>query len=169
MVRRLLVALYYSPAIAFPLCAQNSPLALCIVESKLNPEIQYDPSAGPLAIEMHNQLSGQKLLNGSSLKITVLPASVQKDILPEIGRLQCSWVLQLWRTRSSSYSYQSPVVLYQDIYFSLWNGATRKTIAKGIALFPVPNPRNSLSHPTKDSDPAADVAKKVLNSLNKLH
>ena len=40
-------------------------------------------------------MSAKKLRNGSSLKITVLPASVQGDILPEVQRLQCARVLQV--------------------------------------------------------------------------
>lgn len=165
MARRLLVPLHLLFVVASSLCAQDSPISLCVVETKLHPGIQYDASAGPLTIDMYKQLSGRKLSDGSAFKITGLPVSDQKDILAEIGRLQCSWVLQLWRTSRGPMSYQSPDVPYYDVYFSLWRGATRKAILKGSAQFP--NTRYSTKQDSKAANAAAEVADQVLNRLNK--
>ena len=127
-------------------------------------EIQYDPTAGPIAIEVYIELSGKRLSDGSPLKTTVLPASVQKDIEPEIAHLQRSWVLQLTRIFTNGYS--SPVSGYEDVYFSLWKGATRKTVLKGVALFQRRDPHHK---DPKDINPAAELANKVVNRLNKHH
>lgn len=166
MSRRLHVPLHLLFVVGSSLCAQDSQNSLCIVETKLHPEIQYDPSAGPLAIDVYKQLSEKRLSDGSPLKITVLPASVQKDIVREMVQLQCSWVLQLWQANRGPLSYKSPVILYDDVYFSLWNRATWKAVLKGVALFQHPNPQHK---DPKAINPAAELANKVVNRLNKRH
>lgn len=168
MARRILVPLYFLFVIASSLWAQKPPTHLCIVETKRHPEIQYDPPSGPLALAMYKQLAGKELADGTVIKITVLPASVEKDIMPELGRLPCSWVLQLWRAIGDPLSYQSPVVRNDDVYFSLWNGGTRKAIAKGSSLFP--SARNPLNRSPKGvNSAAAELAGKILSQLNKHH
>jgi hypothetical protein len=99
---------------------------------------------------MYKQLSGQKLRNGASLKITVLAASVQKDVLPEVRRLECGWVLQLWYQHGDIYPWQTGIseagapalgperntrnpTGEDNLFFSLWNAGTRKVIASGAA------------------------------------
>jgi hypothetical protein len=76
-------------------------LSLCIVHTKSHSSDQYEPSAGPDAIAMYQELVGRRLQNGATLQITVLPASMQQEIEPEVHRLNCSWVLQLWYRRNA--------------------------------------------------------------------
>jgi len=80
MTRRLVISLLFVLVSAFLLCAEQQPLTLCIVQTKPDQPMEYDPSAGPWAIGTYSHLYGKKLRDGSSLKITVLPASVPKDI-----------------------------------------------------------------------------------------
>jgi hypothetical protein len=87
--------------VATSVFAQPQPLSLCIVQTKSDAASQYEPSAGPYAIVMYDQLASQRLQNGTALHITVLAASMQRDIPPEVHRLNCSWVIQLWYHRSS--------------------------------------------------------------------
>jgi hypothetical protein len=127
--------------IASPLCAQTLPLTLCIVQTKADPAKQYDPSAGPWAIKIYNQLSGKRLLNGASLRITVLPASVQTDILPEVRRLQCEWVLQLWYLGTPGRPElvgprQGPRFSNDSLFFSLWNGGHKESALTGSTSLP---------------------------------
>jgi len=140
MVRRLLHLLFI---VASSLCAQDSPISLCIVQTQYYPGIRYDLPPGPTVAEIFKQLSGKKLLDGSRLEVTALPASFEKDILPEISHVQCSWTLQLW---------PPPIGPYNNFYFSLWNAVTHKAIAKGTVAFPVKNPRHPIP---KAADPAA--------------
>jgi hypothetical protein len=91
---RVLVALSVV-IVATSVFAQPQPLSLCIVQTKSDAASQYEPSAGPFATAMYDQLTSQRLQNGTALHITVLAAFMQRDILPEVHRLNCSWVLQL--------------------------------------------------------------------------
>jgi hypothetical protein len=78
---------------ALPL--QPPTVSLCIVDTKLPRVGLYDPPAGPFATGMYHQLSRRRLNDGSKLNIIVFPASPESTILPEVHRLNCSWVLQL--------------------------------------------------------------------------
>jgi hypothetical protein len=101
---------------------------------------------------MDKQLAAQKLRSGAPLHITVLAASTQKDLLPEVRRLQCPWVIQLWYQHNPDLQVsepdvstdgrppfdpqlaaRSPVSHEDDVFFSLWNGPTEKIIARGAA------------------------------------
>jgi hypothetical protein len=42
---------------------------------------------------MYNQPASQRLKNSTPLHITVLAASTQRDILPEVHRLNCGHVI----------------------------------------------------------------------------
>ncbi len=88
MFRRLSAALVFALLAASPLLAQHPPLSLCLVQTKPDAATQYDPSAGSWAIELDKLLSAQKLRSGVPLRITVLAASVEKDVLP--GSAACS-------------------------------------------------------------------------------
>jgi hypothetical protein len=133
------------PVADLSLCAQVRTLPLCIIQTKLDKATQYDPSAGSWAISLYNQLSGKKLRNGSLLKITVFPASVEKDVLPEVRRLQCTRVVQIWFDSNSiqqgAVSGVTPhgggLVMAQEpryeesLYYSLWDTATQKVLVRG--------------------------------------
>jgi hypothetical protein len=141
--------LFYAIATASPLWAEPKVVPVCIVQTKPDQATQYDPAAGPWAIEMNDQLDGKMLSNGSSLKTTVLAASIQKDILPEAKRLHCAWVAQLWLHDSVdlgptgmgvSANGPRPAVnprradqsgSESNLFFSLWNVETRKVVASG--------------------------------------
>jgi hypothetical protein len=140
------------------LCAQGQSLHLCIVQTKPNEETQYAPfAAGSLSVEVYNALSGKNLRNGSPLRITVLAASVQRDILPEVRRLQCEWVVQLWYADANS------------MFFSLWNGATREVLTRGSALLRLTGQTHLSSPLARPPDPGAITAQQVLKRLNELH
>ena len=68
-------------AVTFPAFGQRQPLTLCIVQTKPNPAIQYDPSAGRYAIAMNKQMQGHRLQDRTPLNIIVLASSVDKDCL----------------------------------------------------------------------------------------
>jgi hypothetical protein len=87
--------------VATSVFAQPQPLSLCIVQTKSDAASQDELSAGPFAMAMYNQVASQRLQNGIALHITVLAASMERDILPEVHRLHCSWSLQLWYHRST--------------------------------------------------------------------
>jgi hypothetical protein len=113
--------------IATSVFAQPRPLSLCIVQTKTDARSQYEPSAGPYAAAMYDQLANQRLRNGSALHITVLAASIQRDILAEVHRLNCFWVVQLWFEGGT----HQAMADQNSLYFSLWNSDTRKVIARG--------------------------------------
>lgn len=183
MVRRMLVPLLLALA-ASPLCAQPPPLSLCIVQTLPDQATHYDPSAGPWAIEIDHQLSGRK--RGSSLKLTVLAASLDKDVLPEVRRLQCAWVLQLWYNHSVDFPLSSagaitsssaplnqqlgnpePIRYKNSLFFSLWNAGTRKVLGRGS----VPLPASPEIAPRGDTSaaPCAAVAQQALKWLDRIH
>ena len=121
--------------VATSVFAQPQPLSLCIVQTKSDAASQYEPSAGPYATAMYDQLASQRLQNGTSLHITVLAASMQRDILAEVHRLNCSWILQLWYHRSTDREVRSsPMGDNDSLLFTLWNGNTRKVIARGSGV-----------------------------------
>jgi hypothetical protein len=126
--------------VATSVFAQPQPLSLCIVQTKSDAASQYEPSAGPYATAMYDQLAGQRLRNGTTLHITVLAASMQRYILPEVHRLNCSWILQLWYHRSTDRDVPSTGTAYipmgdeDSLLFTLWNGDTRKVIARGSGV-----------------------------------
>jgi hypothetical protein len=86
---------------------------------------------------MYDQLASQSLRNGTALHITVLAASMQRDILPEVHRLNCSWVVQLWFHKSTDRDAGDSYIPMGDqdsLLFTLWNGNTRKVIARGSGV-----------------------------------
>jgi hypothetical protein len=90
----------------------------------------------------------------------VLAATAQQDILPEVYRLQCGYVVQLWHNPR----------LGDILYFSLWNGATKKVIAQGaspIRLLLSQDPLPPGPQPM-ERDPCADIAQQIMKKLNKL-
>jgi hypothetical protein len=169
--RRFSGALVFALVAASPLLAQQPPLSLCLVQTKPDAATQYNPSAGAWAIELDKLLSAQRLRSGAPLQITVLAASVEKDIQPEVRRLHCPYVVKL--------SYQgglSPVWRYaKDAYgdsllFSLSNGPSEKIIAQGASPIRLihgqdrPPPSPLVSEPV----PCAAVTQQIMKSLNKL-
>jgi hypothetical protein len=136
---------------------------LCIVDTKPNSSSQYDPSAGPYAMAMYQQLARTRLRSGALLHVTVLPASMQQDILPEVHRLDCSWVLQLWYQRSTDYDAygksQPRSLLFGSLLFTLWNGTTRKVIERGAGF---------VSEGKLALTPYAVFAKQILKKLNQV-
>ena len=120
-----------------PVFAQPQPLSLCIVDTKPNTATRYQPDAGPYAIAIYDQLKKQKLQNGRELRMAGLAASVQGDILPEVHRLNCSWVLQLWYHRSADGGGGTDPTFMGDqdvLLFTLWNRDTQKVIARGSGI-----------------------------------
>jgi hypothetical protein len=150
-------------AISRPVLSQSRVLSLCIVQTKSQRMAQYDPPAGPFAVAMYRELAGQRLQSGAALHIVVLPASVQSDILPEIQRLRCSWVLQLWYEGSTDYDVFNQVqprgLSFGSLLFTLWNGATRKAVENGAGIV-------SLGKSTPM--PFAGFRKQILKKLNQL-
>jgi hypothetical protein len=171
---------------ASPLLAQPAPFSLCIVQTKADASTHYDPSAGPWAIEMNNLLSTRKLRNNAPLHITVLAASTQKEVLPEVHRLHCPWVVQLWYQHnpdldlsqagvssdpSSAFNPQlgtpPPVGTQDSLFFSLWNGVTKKVIARGaVPLRLSQTGPPSARHAT--TAPCATLTQQILKRLNQL-
>lgn len=168
------------------LCAQPGSIPLCIVQAKPDHATHYDPSAGPWAIEMYNQLTGQKLRGGSPLKITVLPATVQKHILPEVRRLHCDWVVQIWHHDVPDFSASpagvssgenfsplnplqagpGPISNRESLFFSLWNVTTGKVLSTGSTPL---HPRTPIDPPDKpDESPCTTFAHQVLKRMNQL-
>lgn len=134
---------------------------------------------------MYNQLARKKLRNGSALDITVLPATVQNEILPEAHRLHCAWVVQLWYSHSDDltlgqagvggepyapfnpdFADPEPIKSNASLYFSLWNGGTRKVIARGAASFPPDGYSPRL--PPEAADRGTVLALQVLKRLDQL-
>ena len=148
--------------VATSVFAQPQPLSLCIVQTKSDAASQYEPSAGPYAIAMYDQLAGQRLHNGTALHITVLAASMQRDILPEVHRLKCSWFLQLWYHESTD----RPMGDQDSLLFTLWNGDTRKAIARGsgVAMRETNGDASRVPNPLLYST----LARQILKKLNQL-
>ena len=110
---------------------------------------------------MYQQLAGQKLKDGSDLNIIVFPASLQQDILPEVQRLNCSWVLQLsYHTYVDDDASGQGGTRFDSLLFPLWNGATQRVVENGSG-FAFPR-RSRLS-------PYATFSKQILKALNQLH
>ncbi len=163
------------------LCAQVQPLPLCIIQTKLDPSLQYDPSAGPWAIDLYNHLAGKKLHDGVSLKITVFPASVQKDILPEVRHLQCARVVQLWYDHRINnqpgavsgvmpggygQSVMQPEPTYEDsLFYSLWDTVTQKVLGRGS----IPLSWHTVTGEASNKSAGVALAKQTLKWLNKAH
>ena len=138
-------------------------LSLCIVHTKSHSSDQYEPSAGPDAIAMYQELVGRRLQNGATLQITVLPASMQQEIEPEVHRLNCSWVLQLWYRRADEDAFgqvQPRGAHFNSVLFILWSSTTREVLEKGAGF---------VSLATKPPlTPFASFRKQILKKLNRL-
>jgi hypothetical protein len=164
-----LMKLFILAAMAIPLAtnptlfSQPSTVSLCIVDTRLAQMGLYDPPAGPFATGMYQQLDGRRLKNGSKLHIIVFPASMQSDIVSEVHRLNCSWVLQL-RYRQQldddvfGQTYPRGTRL-DSLLFTLWNGATGKVLESGGGFV-------SLREPLLT--PYVSFRKQVLKALNQL-
>jgi hypothetical protein len=171
MFRRFSAALVFGLLTASPLLAQRSPLTLCLVQTKPDAVTQYTPSAGAWAIELDKLLSAEKLRSGAPLEITVLAASVDKDIPPEVRRLQCPYVVQLSYQQSLSPAWRYAKEAYGDsLLFSLWSGPTGKVIARGASPIRLihgqdrPAPSPLVSEPV----PCAAVTQQIMKGLNRL-
>ena len=133
--------LFILAAVAIPIAtnptlfSQPSTVSLCIVDTRLSYVSLYDPPAGPFAIGMYRQLAGRRLKNGFKLHIIVFPASLQSDIVPEVHRLNCSWVLQLryhQQLDDDVFGQTYPRgTRFDSLLFTLWNGATGKVLDSG--------------------------------------
>ena len=144
--------------------SQPRSLSLCIVHTKSHSSDQYEPSAGSDAIAMYQELAGRRLQNGATLQITVLPASMQQEIEPEIHRLNCSWVLQLWYRRNADEDVFGQVpprnARFDGLLFTLWNSTTQEVIENGAGF---------VSLATKPPlTPFALFRKQILKKLNRL-
>ncbi len=141
--------------------SQPHASSLCIVDTKPDRLSQYDPPAGPFAIAMFQQLDGRRLQSGALLHITVLPASMQQDILQEVHRLDCSWVLQLSLQRSTDadvFGQPQPRGLrFGNLLYTLWNGATGKVVESGAGF---------VSQSKPPLTPFAVFRKQILKKLN---
>jgi hypothetical protein len=120
---------------------------------------------------MYNQLASQRLQNGTPLHVTVLAASTQRDILPEVHRLNCSWLLQLWYHRSTDRDASTgdayiPIGDQDSLLFTLWNGDTRKVIARGsgVAMRETQGDTSLVPNPLLYSA----LARQILKKLNQL-
>lgn len=145
------------------LSQMHEPSTLCIVDTKSDPLSQYDPSAGPYAIGMYQQLAGRKLQSGAELQITVLPASMQQDVQQEVHRLHCSWVLQLRyqrRTDGDAFGQPQPRSLpFGNLLYTLWNGTTGKVVERGAGFVSQDKPYLT---------PFAAFRKQILKKLNQM-
>lgn len=168
MLRGFSAAFVFASLAVSPLPAQHPPLHLCLVQTKPDNGVQYDPPAGPWAIELDNLLAAQKLGNGAPLQIAVLAALTEKGVPPEVRRLHCSWVVQL-RYHGSLWPQGRYVGDDKDtLLFSLWNGATGRVIANGAALVrPIPSQPPQPLHALL-AVPCTALAQQIMKSLNKL-
>lgn len=145
------------------LFAQPRTVSLCVVDTRPDQVAPCDPPAGPFAIGMYQQFVGRRLKDSSELKTTVFPASLQREILPEVQRLNCSWVLQLWYHRYADEDVfgqtQPRGARFDSLSFTLWNGATRKVIESGAGFVSVREPVLT---------PYASFRRQVLKTLNQL-
>ncbi len=168
MCRRLLAATVLTVLSGPPLLAQHAALPLCLVQTRPYASAPYDPPAGPWAIAMYDLLSAQKLRDGAPLRITVLAAATEKDVPPEVRRLHCPWVVQLRYHGDLGDLLRRVPTMDGDadsVLFTLWNGATGKTIATGASLIPAEN-RQPLNGSFAAS--CASLAQQILKSLDKL-
>jgi hypothetical protein len=113
---------------------------------------------------MYQELAGRRLQNGATLQITVLPASMQQEIEPEVHRLNCSWVLQFWYQRNGDENVFGQVqprgTHFDSLLFTLWSSTTREVIEKGAGF---------VSLATKPPQtPFAVFRKQILKKLNRL-
>jgi hypothetical protein len=117
---------------------------------------------------MYKQLAQRRLKNGTVLHVTVLAASIQQDVLPEVHRLNCSWVLQLWYHRSTDATniLSGPVGDQDSLLFTLWNSATLKAIARGSGIAMRESYGNGALVP--NPIPYSDFAHQILKKLNEL-
>ncbi|MGC1299052.1 MAG: hypothetical protein WA869_28845 [Alloacidobacterium sp.] len=177
MWRRFSAALVFSLLAASTLPAQRPPLSLCVVQTKPD-AAQYDPSPGPWAIELGKLLATQELRTGAKLQITLLAASIEKDVLPEARRLQCPYIVELWYQQSHSASGRyamgdedSLLSQWNDgdsLLFSLWDGAAGKVIARGaspIRLVQDQNVRRSNALVAEQA-PCAALTQQIVKHLN---
>jgi hypothetical protein len=148
-----------------PLLAQHAPLSLCLVQTRPYASTQYDPPAGPWAIEMYDLLSARKLRSGAPLHITVLAAAIEEEVPLEVRRLQCPYVVQLRYHGDIWHGGRSLGANSDSVLFTLWNGATGKAIANGASLIP-----GDERHPSKAMFTAAcaNLTQQIMKSLNKL-
>jgi len=148
-----------------PLFAQHAPLILCLVQTRPYASTQYDPPAGPWAIEMYDLLSERKLRSGGSLRITVLAAEIEEDVPLEVRHLQCPYVVQLRYHASIWHGGRSFGEDADSVLFTLWKGATGKAIANGASLIP-----GEGRHPSKAAfaDACTNLTQQIMKSLNKL-
>ena len=168
MFRRLSAAAVLIVLSGPPLLGQRAPLSLCLVQTRPYASASYDPPAGPWAIAMYDLLSAQKLGNGTPLRITVLAAATERDVPPEVRRLHCPYVVQLRYHGDLGDLLLGGRTMKEDatsVLFTLWNGATGKTIANGASLIP-PEDR----YPSNGAPAAAcaNLAQQILKSLDKL-
>jgi hypothetical protein len=164
MCQRFSVAFVLVLTAVSPLLAQHPSLSFCLAQTKPDAWTQYDPPAGPWAIELYTLLSARKLRSGAPLRITVLAALGEVDVLPEVRRLQCPYVVQLRYHRSITHGGRSPGEDEDSVLFSLWNGATGEVIANGASLIPGRNRLPSTSLPAV----CADLTQQIMKGLNKL-
>jgi hypothetical protein len=145
------------------LLSQPRTVLLCVVDTRPDQLGAYDPPSGPFAIGMYQQLVGRRLKDSSELNIIVFPASLQRDILPEVQRLNCFWVLQLWYHRYADDDVfgqtQPRGARFDSLLFTLWNGATRKVIESGSGFVSLREPRLA---------PYSSFSKQILKTLNHL-
>jgi hypothetical protein len=148
-----------------PLLAQHAPLSLCLVQTRPYASTQYDPPAGPWAIEMYDLLSAQKLRSGAPLQITVLAAEIEEDVPAEVRDVRCPYVIELRYHGGIWHGGRSPEAESDSVLFTLWKGATGKAIANGASLIPVDD-----RHPSKAAFRAAcaNLTQQIMKNLNKL-
>lgn len=143
--------------------SQRHASSLCIVDTKSDRLSQYDPPAGPYAIGMYQQLAERRLQSGAVLQITVLPASMQQDILQEVHRLHCSLVLQLWyqlRTDGDVFGKGQPRGLpFGNLLYTLWKGTTGEAVERGAGFVSQCKPLLT---------PYAAFRKQILKKLNQM-
>ncbi|QNI30540.1 hypothetical protein H7849_15475 [Alloacidobacterium dinghuense] len=144
--------------------SQPGSLSLCIVHTKSHSSDQYEPAAGPDAIAMYQELAGRRLQNGATLQITVLPALMQQEIEPEVHRLNCAWVLQLWYLRNADEDVSGQALprgaRFDSLRFTLWSSSTREVIEQGTGFVSLATKPPLL--------PFAPFRKQILKKLNRL-
>lgn len=162
-----------------PASGQARTVSVCVVETKADAHAQFDPPAGRYAAGMFNELSRHRLQDGAELKLIPLAASLEKDVAPEVRRLGCSWVVELWfhaRDNTGEMAGPSmssdvgggeddPIVQNAEpatLIFALWNARTRKVVARGAAPPPV---RQSAQWRTLPFNPYPRFARAILKKL----
>ena len=143
--------------------SQPGSLSLCIVHTKSHSSDQYEPSAGPYAIAMYQELAGQRLQDGATLHhcSTCLHATGDPAGGPPP---YCSWVLQLWYRRNADEDVFGQVqprsARFDSLLFTLWSSPTREVIENGAGF---------VSLATKPPlTPFALFRKQILKKLNRL-